>query len=231
MITIPVAIYGFLLFPDTPATTTAPYFSAAEKELAIARVPQVKGKPTLQISFFKQMATSWYFYSYVFLWILGNCSEAASANSLLNLYMKSHPTIDYSVYQLNNYPTGVQAVGIISTLIWATSTDIFGRRWITGYYNAFTGIVSSAIILAPGTSTAGIFGAYFWAGSIYCCQATFFAWANDRLRGEPDNVRAFIIGCMNMGGNTFQAFWPLIFYRANDAPKFTVSPSLSLFGR
>ena len=142
--------------------------------------------------------------------------------------MKSHPTIKYSVYQLNNYPTGVQAVGIVSTLFWACYTDIFGKRWITGYFNALTGIITSAIILAPSTSTAGIFGAYYWAAAIYCCQATFFAWANDSLRGQPHTIRAVIIASMNFGGNTFQAFWPLIFYRADMAPMFTVGASISI---
>lgn len=181
------------------------------------------GSPILEASFLKKVFTSWYFYGFGVLWIISNCSEGQSSNSLLNLYMKSHPTINYSVQQLNNYPTGVQAVGIVSTLLWACATDIWGKRWLCGYYIAVTAIASATIILAPGTSTAGHFGAYYWAGSIYACQGTFFAWANDTLRHEPATFRAVIIGCMNFGGNMFQAWWPLIFFRANDAPKFTVS--------
>ena len=226
IITLPVALYGFMLFPDTPATTTAPYLSTAERELAVARMPPVEKVKVMELSFVKRILTTWYFYAFGILWILGNCSEAASSQALLNLYMKSHPTITFSVYQLNNYPTGVQAVGIVSTLIWACSTDIFGKRWISGYYNALTGIIASAIILAPSTSTMGIFGAYYWAGSIYCCQATFFAWANDVTRTQPPAVRAVVIAAMNCGGNTSQAFWPLIFYRADMAPMFTVSSSI-----
>ena len=137
--------------------------------------------------------------------------------------MKCHPTIKYSVGQLDNYPTGVQAVGIVSTLLWACATDIWGKRWLCGYYIAVTAVVSAIILLIPSTSTAGHFGAYYWAGSIYACQGTFFAWANDTLRHEPATYRAVIIGCMNFGGNMFQVWWPLIFFRADDAPKFTVS--------
>jgi ACS family pantothenate transporter-like MFS transporter len=112
-------------------------------------------------------------------------------------------------------------VGIASTLIWAFFTDIFGKRWLAGYYIAFTGVVSLIIILVPSTSVAGIFGAYYWAGSIYCCQATFFAWANDELRHESHAYRAVVLGSMNCAGNTFNAFWPLIFYAADQAPYFT----------
>ncbi|KAH6957896.1 retrograde regulation protein 2 [Ilyonectria sp. MPI-CAGE-AT-0026] len=221
IITLPVAIYGYVLFPDTPATTTAPYLSAEEKQLAIARVPISEDPPVLNKEFAKTVFNSWYFYAFALLWILGNCSEAFSSQSLLNLYMQAHPTITYTVYQLNNYPTGVQAVGIVSTLLWASYTDIYGKRWITGYYNAIVGIATSIIILVPSTTTAGHFGAYYWAGSIYCCQATFFAWANDTLRSKPPAMRAVVIGTMNFSGNLFQAWWPLIFYRADAAPKFT----------
>lgn len=222
VISIPVAIYGILYFPNTPATTTASYLSTEEKELAIARIPVVERTPILSKRFLKKAATSYYLWSFAILWCIANCCEAPSSQSLLNLYMKALPDKNYTVSQLNNYPTGVQAVGIISTLIWACWTDIYGYRWLTGYYNGITGICAAIIILAPGMSTAGIFAGYYWAGSIYCCQATFFAWANDSMRYESPTMRAIVIGVMNFGGNAFQVFWPLIFYRANMAPMFRV---------
>lgn len=125
--------------------------------------------------------------------------------------------------QLNNYPTGLQAAGIISTLLWALCTDVFGKRWVSGYYVAATAMGAGIILLVPSTSITGQFAAFYWSGTIYCIQATFFAWANDSMRNQPPTLRAVIIACMNFGGNTFQAWWPLIFYRADNAPNFTVS--------
>lgn len=124
---------------------------------------------------------------------------------------------------LNNYPTGLQAVGIVSTLLWALGTDVFGGRWVSGYFVAATAIGVGIILLVPNMSIAGQFAAYYWSGAIYCIQGTFFAWANDSMRHQPPSLRAVIIACMNFGGNVFQAWWPLIFYRADDAPNFTVS--------
>jgi MFS transporter, ACS family, pantothenate transporter len=218
-----VAIYGFFLFPNMPSTTTAPYLSAEERALAISRVPKVNERTPISWSFLKRCFASWYWYGFVMLWIIAGETESFSSNSLLALYMKAHPTHKYTVPQLNDYPTGVPAVGIVSTLFWATLTDFMGgKRYLVGYWIGITGIITSAMILAPGSTTVMHFAAYYWAGSVYACQATFFAWANDVLRYEEDSLRAVVIASMNMGSNAVNAWWSIIFYSANLAPKFTV---------
>lgn len=163
------------------------------------------------------------------LWIIAGETESFSTNSLLSLYMKSHPAWKYTVVQLNTYPTGVPAVGIISTLFWATLTDFLnGKRYLVGYFIGLTGIVTSALILAAShyddaaVATPIVFGAYYWAGAVYACQATFFAWANDALRYEEHMFRAIVLAGMNLGSNVINAWWSLVFYGASMAPWFTV---------
>ncbi|KAN0120049.1 pantothenate transporter-like protein [Hyaloscypha variabilis] len=220
LITIPIAIYGLLLFPDTPSTTSAFYLTSDERALAISRVPEVPERRPWNLDFVKRVFSSWYWYGFVMLWIIAGETESFSSNSLLALYMKS--TTRYSVAQLNNYPTGVPAVGIVSTLFWATLTDFLGgKRYLVGYWIGITGIVTSAMILNPHASTASVFGAYYWAGTVYACQATFFAWANDAMRWEEDSLRAVVIASMNCGSNAVNAWWSILFYSANFAPKFT----------
>ncbi|KAK3061929.1 hypothetical protein LTS18_005158 [Coniosporium uncinatum] len=225
IITFPVALYGFLLFPDTPHKTHAPYLSAAEQTLAKSRVPDVPAPKPLSWAFLKRVWTSWQWYGFVMLWIIAGETESFSTNSLLALYLKGHPSRKYAVSQLNNYPTGVPAVGIVSTLFWATLTDFLGgRRWLVGYFIAVTGIVTSAMILSQtgdsGGGTAVVMAAYYWAGSVYACQATFFAWANDAMRYEEDQLRAVVIAGMNLGSNAVNAWWSILFYGANFAPWF-----------
>lgn len=229
LITVPIAIYGMLLFPDTPSTTRAPYLTAADKELAMSRVPERAAEKTkLNFSFLKRVFSTWHWYGFVMLWVIAGETESFSTNSLIALYMKSHPTIKYTIAQNNNYPSGVPAVGIVSTLFWATLTDFLGgKRYLVGYWIAITGIITSAMILAPGSSTATIFAAYYWAGSVYACQATFFAWANDVMRYKDDALRSVVIASMNMGNNVINAWWSIVFYSADDAPYFTVRFLLS----
>jgi ACS family pantothenate transporter-like MFS transporter len=260
VITLPVALYGFLLFPDTPATTTAPYLSPAERELAVSRLKlhdpllggsdhaaghnnQEKVTPTTTTSpltwtFAKRVLTSHEWWGFVILWIIAGETESFSSNSLLALYMKSSPSsTTYTVKQLNDYPTGVPAVGIVSTLFWAALTDFLGgRRYLVGYFIGVMGVATSGMILAAkarGTdSTAVVFAAYYWAGTVYACQATFFAWANDAMRHREPVFRSVVLAGMNLGSNAVNAWWSIVFYGASMAPWFEVSfsPLLSWVG-
>lgn len=85
------------------------------------------------------------------------------------------------------------------------------------------GIITSAMILGAGEHEAVTFAAYYIAGSVYACQATFFAWANDAMRYEDNTFRGVVIASMNMMSGAVNAWWSIIFYSANFAPAFTVS--------
>lgn len=229
ILTIPVALYGFFLFPDTPHTTTAVYLTEDERQLAKSRVPLVEEHPRLAFSFAKKVLTSWYWWGFVVLWIIAGETESFSSNSLLALFLQNHPKNDYTVSQMNNYPTGVPAVGIVSTLFWATLTDFLGgKRYLVGYWIGLTGIATSIMVLVASqhpmsdTSTSVTFGAYYWAGSVYACQATFFAWCNDVMRYEEGIFRAVVLAGMNLGSNSVNAWWSILFYGASMAPWFKV---------
>lgn len=163
------------------------------------------------------------------LWILAGETESFSSNGLLGLYLKADPYHQYSVAELNLYPTIVPAVGIGSTLFFATLTDFLnGKRYIVGYFIAAIGVITSALILAAQhlpygyQSVSMVIGSYTWAGTVYACQATFFAWANDALRYEEHMFRAIVLAGMNLGSNVINAWWSIVFYGASMAPWFTV---------
>ncbi|KAI1194745.1 major facilitator superfamily domain-containing protein [Nemania serpens] len=228
LITIAVAIWGFLFFPDTPATTKAFYLTDDEKALAISRVPRVEDRSPWSWRFARRTVTSKLFWGFMILWILAGETESFSSNGLLGLYLKADPYHQYSVAELNLYPTIVPAVGIGSTLFFATLTDFLnGKRYIVGYFIAAIGVITSALILAAQhlpygyQSVSMVIGSYTWAGTVYACQATFFAWANDALRYEEHMFRAIVLAGMNLGSNVINAWWSIVFYGASMAPWFT----------
>lgn len=230
LLTIPIAIYGFLLFPDTPKSTTAFYLSKEEKKLAISRTSPSEEHTPITWLLFKRVFMSWQWWGFVVLWILAGSTESFGVNALLHLYMQEHPTNTYTVSQLNNYPTGVPAVGIVSTMFWATLTDFLGgKRYLVSYFIVVTGIATSTMVLIASedptslVSTRVTFAAYYWAGTVYACQATFFAWCNDTMRYEAPIFRGIVLAGMNMGSNAVAAWWNIVFYGASMAPWFTVS--------
>jgi MFS transporter, ACS family, pantothenate transporter len=95
LITVPVAIYGYLLFPDTPSTTIAPYLTHEERKLAISRVPEVPVHQPLTFNFLKRVLKSWQWYFFTVLWIIAGETESFSSNALLALTMKSSTTKKY----------------------------------------------------------------------------------------------------------------------------------------
>ncbi|KAF9768685.1 hypothetical protein IL306_013997 [Fusarium sp. DS 682] len=227
LITIPIAIYGFFLFPDTPHTTTAFYLSEEERALARSRVPPAEERPKLTFGYGKMVLTSWFWWGFVILWIIAGETESFSTNALFALFLQNHPTNKYTVAQKNNYPSGVPAVGIVSTLFWATLTDFLsGKRWLVGYFIGITGIATAIMVLVASkdptnpASTTIVFAAYYWAGSVYACQATFFAWCNDVMRHESAMFRGIVLAGMNTGSNTINAWWSIVFYGASMAPWF-----------
>jgi ACS family pantothenate transporter-like MFS transporter len=57
IITLPIAIFGFLYFPDTPEKTKASYITEKEKRMAIARVPSISrdGHNIMPLSLIKRV--------------------------------------------------------------------------------------------------------------------------------------------------------------------------------
>ncbi len=243
IITLPIAVYGFLLFPDTPETTAACYLLQEERELAVARVAaekqDVKHTPLREVltwRFAREVLSSREWWGFMVLWVIAGETESFSSNALLALYMKGSTTLGkhYTVTQLNNYPTGVPAVGIVSTLFWAALTDYLGghREWV-GYFIGVTGVATSGMILGAKhggdprgeAATRVVFAAYYWAGAVYACQAVFFAWANDAMRTREPVFRGVVLAGMNLGSNAVNAWWSIVFYGASMAPWFEVSAS------
>ncbi|KAF3808301.1 Pantothenate transporter liz1 [Colletotrichum gloeosporioides] len=214
-ITLPVALYGFIAFPDTPTSTRAWWLTDEEKRLAVDRLPEVKkSRGTLGWSLVSRILKTWHWLGFVFLWIFASNTEMFSTNAIMNLWLSS--TGNYSVEQVNYIPTGVAGVGIAATLLLGWYSDFTKRYWHVGIILSSTAIVSGAIMLQPPTRGAKFF-ALFLNGCQYASQTVLFAWANAVTR-EDDAKRAVILAAMNTFAIAVYMFWSLIFYSATQGP-------------
>ncbi|KAJ7097841.1 MFS general substrate transporter [Mycena belliarum] len=203
LITWPIALYGFLFFPDTPETTSARYFSPKERKLAISRLPP-KPKTKFHFSLIRH--------------IVGGELESIGSNSLMALWMKASDDPKYTIQNINYYPAGGTAVAIIALLGTAVWTDYTNKRYQVNIVIAACTLTSSVILLVyTSISTAGRFFAFYLSGVSYAGQASNFGWCNDLAR-DDDVERGMILAAMNMMSNAFNAWWSIVFFPANDAP-------------
>ncbi|KZT12858.1 MFS general substrate transporter [Laetiporus sulphureus 93-53] len=237
VITVPIALYGFLVFPDVPATTQAFYLTEEERQLACTRLEPSKsasafdsasnsesarrigahGRPTWDLA--RRVLSRWRWYGCSLLFAVSGETESFGSNNLMGQWLAAIG--GYSVEEIDYYPCGVTALGIASTLVCATWTDATRSRarWPVLVYMSLAVIVASICLLVWSSPTGLKFFAYYLAGASYTGQATTFAWAN-QICYDDDQERAIVLASMNMWNNAINAWWPLIFYPATDAPRF-----------
>ncbi|KAH8881774.1 MFS general substrate transporter [Thozetella sp. PMI_491] len=216
-ITIPVALYGYFAFPDTPTSTRAGWLTAEEKKLAVDRLPEVqKHRGELGLSLITRVLGTWHWWGFVLIWVFASNTEMFSTNAIMNLWLSG--TGEYTVEQVNYIPTAVAGVGIIATLFLGWYSDFTRRQWHVGIFLSFTAIVSGAIMLNPPNNGAKFF-ALFLNGCQYASQTVLFAWANSMTR-EDDAKRGVILGGMNMFAIAVYMFWSLLFYSTTQGPSW-----------
>lgn len=215
VITLPVAAYGFFVFPDTPATTRATWLSDEQKKLAVERLPVIeRQRGELGWSLIRRVLGTWHWWAFVLLWCFVSNTEMYSTNAIMNLWLKG--TGEYSIEQVNYIPTAVAGVGIVATLILGCYFDHTKRGWHVGVFLSFTAVIAGAIMLNPPTKESKFF-ALFLNGCQYASQTVMFAWANTLTR-DDDAKRGVILAGMNMFAIAVYMFWSLVFYNATQGP-------------
>ncbi|CRK32981.1 hypothetical protein BN1723_006526 [Verticillium longisporum] len=220
IITLPIAVFGFMYFPDTPGKTKANYISEKEKQLAVARLPPIKedGHNIHPISLFKRVFANPIFWV-LFFWspVCASIEGFPFQNTFL-LWLKYHDD-SFTQTQINTYPLGVQAVGIVSNLLAAWHMDVTGQRIPMAILACLLQIIVGAMLLVPSLPFGATFFAYYLAGSAYMVNPLIFGWASIILqRSGDDAMRSVTIFSMNIGSMVLWTFWGIIFYSAADAP-------------
>ncbi|GAA6031888.1 hypothetical protein JCM8097_003320 [Rhodosporidiobolus ruineniae] len=222
VITIPIGIYGYVFFPDTPARNRSIVFSAADRELAISRLPP-KPETKLDWTIFRRTLGRWRWWLMTLIWIVGGELESIGSNSLMALWMKNRVAVgaeSWTIANFNYYPSGATAVSIVALLGTAIWTDWNKKRYLVNILIAVTMVISASLILAQDKiSTGGIFFAFYIAGISYAGQASNFSWANDLCRDDAQEA-SIVLASMNMGSNAFNAWWSIVFFPADKAPKW-----------
>lgn len=222
IITLPIAIMGFLYFPDTPELTKAPYINAEEKQLALDRLPPKKedGHNIDPWSLTVRVFTSPAFYILISFSAICGALEAFCTQNLMLLFLKYHKKI-YSASQITTYPLGISGVGIVANLSAAVYIDATGRRVPMGLLACGLQLVSAVLLLVPNLPHAATLFAFYNSGTSYIVNPLLFGWANVICqRGGDDALRSVILYSMNASSSILYTFWGITLYPATDAPRW-----------
>ncbi|KAJ4132480.1 hypothetical protein NW754_015297 [Fusarium falciforme] len=127
----------------------------------------------------------------------------------------------YTIQEVNIYPTIVEVISIVTTLIYAwTSDSLFrGARWPA---ILFSGLVK--IIAYAGLTVWNVPNAFTWACFMLCgfgggISGLTFAWAHE-ICSDDNEERALVTGAMNEMAYVFQAWLPLVIWQQVEAPVY-----------
>ena len=105
-------------------------------------------------------------------------------NSFL-LWLKYHKAT-FSQTQINTYPIGVQAVGIVANMLAAWHMDATGQRVPMAILACLLQVVVGSMLLVKSLSFAGTFFAFYLAGTAYMVNPLIFGWANIILQRSAE---------------------------------------------
>ncbi|KAI0309610.1 MFS general substrate transporter [Amylostereum chailletii] len=214
VITIPIALLGFILMPDLPTTTKPSYVYTQEQlDMAVRRMESVGRKPPAKFTKKKVFGffTTWHLYALVPLYVLFNNGNGGSSSMIF--WLKSFNTPGHTVYtigQINTYPLGIYATQIITTLTYAWTSDAMGARWppmlFAGTWSMITYIVLAATPVYSNITRRWIF--YYFTGCAGGLSGLILAWANE-LTGNDNEKRSFVVASCNMWAYVIQAWLPM----------------------
>ncbi|KAI0760983.1 MFS general substrate transporter [Trametes elegans] len=224
IITIPIALLGFLIMPDLPSNTKPSIFYTQEQiDIGKQRMLDIGRKPPAPFTRKKVLGffTTWHIYTLVPLYVLFN-NGGGAANSMI-FWLKSFNSPGHTVYtvgQINTYPLGIQATQVITTLTYAWWSDIVRARWppmlFAGTWSMITCIVLAATPLYTHTTRRWVF--YYFTGCNGGLSGLILAWANE-LNGHDNEKRSFVVASCNMWAYVIQAWLPILIFPQVEQPR------------
>ncbi|KAK3937976.1 major facilitator superfamily domain-containing protein [Diplogelasinospora grovesii] len=220
VISLPIAIAGFFLLPDLPEISRAWYLSKddiamAQRRMALEgranRAPYTIGK-------LKHIFSSWHIYALSALYIFFNNGNGATSQPAFQLWLKSE---GYSVTAINSYPTITAGITVITTLLYAwTSDSIFrGARWPPIVFSGFINIIVYSSLAAWDIPNGWRWACYLLAGFGGGISGLTFAWAHEICKDDNEE-RAIVTGSMNEMAYVVQAWLPLLIWQQVEAPQY-----------
>ncbi|KAL4872999.1 hypothetical protein BDV12DRAFT_209655 [Aspergillus spectabilis] len=228
-ITVFWGLIGFLIIPDSPGITRAPWLTHAERCLAVSRMEKNNTETSKVIDYkrlfrkAKLITCSPLAWLYMAAYLQYAWSQRA--NSYFLLYLKGLEKADgtplYSTYTVNLMPLGGYAISIVSNVLLNAVSD--WRRWRVqiAVAPAILQIISCGVLSAWPDSTPTIMAFYFLTFATAAWGYSLLAWLGEILRKEPE-ARSLLVGASVTIVYVGHATIPLRAWRTSDSPRYPI---------
>ncbi|KAK4636155.1 Pantothenate transporter liz1 [Fulvia fulva] len=222
IISLPIALAGYFMLPDHPENTRALYLTPEERAFGRKRMEAVgrkESEPYTKAKIWK-ILTSWRIWVLTMLYICFNNGNNASVPAYPQ-FLKQSMDPKYEVWQINVYPTTTSAVQVVTTLIYAWTSDSIaeGRRWPFFIFGGLVNILCYVSLAIWDIPIGWKWVCFVMAGGGYGLSGLCFAWAHE-ICSDDNEERALVTGSMNEMAYVFQAWLPLVVWKQVEAPEY-----------
>lgn len=195
LLAIPVALYGFFFFPDTPHTTQAFYLNEWERNRARERIEEEgrapKGK--LDRTIIKRIACSWQVYTFSLAYAFWTLTCGSYIIQYFGIWLKSRKI--YSVPEINNIPTSVGAVNFFFMIATGYVSDKLRRRGPVCFAVGLLLTFCYSVLTAWNVPNDLKMAVFILIGCYGCYTPLLAGWVNSTC-GHDQQLRAFVLGIM-----------------------------------
>ncbi|KAL5337625.1 major facilitator superfamily domain-containing protein [Aspergillus crustosus] len=221
IISLPIALSGYWLLPDVPEIAKPWYLSEEEVKLTQKRM-QLEGRQPrgpYTKSKMKKIFTSWHIYLLTLLYLAFN--NASAGQPTFQQWLKASTDPVYSIGQINALPTTANAVQVVTTLMYAWSSDSFlkGRRWPPIIVGGIINIICYGSLAYWDIPRGWKWTVFVMSSAGYGLSGMCMAWAHEICSADNEE-RALTVASMNEIAYVFQAWLPQVVWQQIDAPNY-----------
>ncbi|TVY58480.1 Pantothenate transporter liz1 [Lachnellula cervina] len=227
VITLPLALAGFLFFPNLPQSGKKTWWTTEEEHiLSVKRMQAVgrAGPEPWSWAKLRRILLSWQTYLLPLMYIVWNNGIPQPA---MGYWLKSFdkkppplPGTHFTVPQINNIPLTSTGIFIVMAFVWGWLSDAFrGARWPFIYLGAVITLIF-AVLLRQMPLYENIYQrkVVFWLSMIgQGAGPLILSWINEICSGDTEK-RALLVAVGNDFAYVVQAVAPNFVWKTTDFP-------------
>ncbi|KAJ5604705.1 hypothetical protein N7510_009859 [Penicillium lagena] len=228
IITIPIAIMGYLFLPGTPDKPNRLILKEEDIQLAQKRLERASHstkEEVLSWRIFTKLFRNWKFWAMLWLDILFWNGSVNTTTGGYQLWLKSLNR--FSTSRLNELAAISPGLGMFYTLVICFASDLLlGPAWAITVAHIWN-IIGCIILVIWTVPESALWFAFLTTFSAVAMSSVLYGWINTQLRASPVE-RALTLVTVNAVAQSTTAWTPLLVFKTVEAPRFTKGYSFVL---